>query len=198
MNSEKSFLCSAIERESSSLRAVSLDIWNHPELGYNEHHAHKVLTDFLESKGFCVEKHFVIPTAFKATAARKDFTEDTPIIGVMCEYDALPGIGHACGHNLIAILGLAVACAIKEAFDSGVLKGKPRYTLHAYLLNSSLITCAYDYYLQMIVLGCPAEEGEGGKIDLIEAGAYDDMDIAMMAHPSQFNLPKPVYVAKNW
>ena len=88
----------------------------------------------------------------------------------MCEYDALPGIGHACGHNLIAIMGLSVAVGVKEAFDKGDLQGK------------------------LIVLGCPAEEGGGGKIDLINAGAYADMDVAMMGHPSQYNLARPIYV----
>ncbi|CAG5127223.1 unnamed protein product [Candidula unifasciata] len=151
MSNLKSLACAAIDKESSNLRTLSLDIWEHPELCFEEHHAHEVLTNFLESKGFLVSA--------------------TLVIGVMCEYDALPGIGHACGHNLIAILGLSVALGIKEVLDKGNVKGK------------------------VTVLGCPAEEGGGGKIDLINVGAYKDLDIAMMAHPSQFNLPKPVYVA---
>lgn len=171
METEKAKACAAIEREDASLRDISLNIWDHPELAYNEHKAHQIITDYLQSKGFSVEKGFKLPTAFRAAAESKNVTEDTPTIGVMCEYDALPEIGHACGHNLIAIMGLAVACGIKDVLDSGDVKGK------------------------VVVLGCPAEEGGGGKIQLMKAGAYKDMDIAMMAHPSQFNLPKPVYVA---
>ncbi|KAK3791995.1 hypothetical protein RRG08_035483 [Elysia crispata] len=173
MENEKSKVCAAIEREDAALRDISINIWDHPELCYDEHHAHQVLTTYLQAKGFSVEGQFKLPTAFRATTQSKDFTDDAPTIGVMCEYDALPGIGHACGHNLIAILGLAIACGIKDVMDSGDLKGK------------------------MIVLGCPAEEGGGGKVKLIHTGAYEDMDIAMMAHPSQFNLPKPIYVANS-
>uniref|UniRef100_A0A0B6ZWQ2 Peptidase M20 dimerisation domain-containing protein n=2 Tax=Arion vulgaris TaxID=1028688 RepID=A0A0B6ZWQ2_9EUPU len=171
MTEVKSLASAAIDRESANLRKISLDIWEHPELCFEERHAHDVLTDFLESKGFLVERHYKLDTAFRATISSKELQQDAPNIGVMCEYDALPGIGHACGHNLIAILGLSVALGVKEALDTGNINGK------------------------LTVLGCPAEEGGGGKIDLINAGAYKDLSIAMMAHPSQFNLPTPVYVA---
>ncbi|XP_005111933.1 peptidase M20 domain-containing protein 2 isoform X2 [Aplysia californica] len=170
MTDSKKLACEAIERENSALRALSLDIWDHPELCFNEKHAHAAVTDFLEQRGFQVERHFKLDTAFRATASSKDTDADTPTIGVMCEYDALPGIGHACGHNLIAIMGVSIALGIKEALEQGGVKGK------------------------LVVLGCPAEEGGGGKIDLINAGAYDDMDCAIMGHPSQFNLSRPVYV----
>ncbi|CAL1531920.1 unnamed protein product [Lymnaea stagnalis] len=171
MVSDKDLACAAIDRESKYLRNISLDIWEHPELCFQEHHAHQVLTDLLLSKGFQVEKNYKLETAFKATATSHEIDPDSPNIGVMCEYDGLPGIGHACGHNLIAIMGIAISLGIKEALDKGNIKGK------------------------VTVLGCPAEEGGGGKIDLINAGAYNDMDVALMAHPSQYSVPKPVYVA---
>jgi len=170
MSAAKQLAVDIIEREEAALRALSLDIWHHPELAFQEHHAHKQISDFLEFQGFQVERHFKLDTAFRATASSDDAIDSTPTIGVMCEYDALPGIGHACGHNLIAILGVSVALGIKEALHKGGVTGK------------------------LVVLGCPAEEGKGGKIDLINSGAFADMDFALMAHPSQFNLPKPIYV----
>ncbi|KAH9512640.1 hypothetical protein Btru_039012 [Bulinus truncatus] len=167
----KSLACEAIDRASESLTEISLDIWNHPELCFQEHHAHKLLTNFLEERDFKVQRCYKLETAFKATVTSKEENRETPNIGVLCEYDALPGIGHACGHNLIAIMGLSISLGIQEALVKNNLPGK------------------------LTVIGCPAEEGGGGKIDLINSGAFNDVDIAMMAHPSQYNVPKPVYVA---
>ena len=93
----------AIERDSAALRELSSEIWNHPELGFQEEHAHALLTRFLEERRFKVERGFTLPTAFRATWGEK--RAGGANVAVLCEYDALPGIGHACGHNLIAEAG---------------------------------------------------------------------------------------------
>ena len=143
-----------IDGVSEDLRALSLDIHAHPELNYEEMHAHQVLTDYLEQQGFEVERGaFGMATAFVARAG-----SGAPTIAVLSEYDALPGIGHACGHNLIAISGIASGLALKEALGEG---------------NGTIL-----------VLGSPAEEGGGGKIEMIEAGAFEGIDAALMLHPA--------------
>lgn len=104
----------AIETHRDKLYELSKAIWDKPELCFEEHAAHDLLTSFLESHGFLVERHYILPTAFRATYG----TGSGPIVAVLCEYDALPSIGHACGHNLIAELGVAVGLGIKAAMDS--------------------------------------------------------------------------------
>ncbi len=143
-----------IDAASDDLRKVSLSIHGKPELNFEEHHAHATLTDYLERKGFQVERGaFEMATAFQAVAG-----SGGPTIAVLCEYDALPGIGHACGHNLIAVAGVAAGLALKETLGDG--EGT------------------------VVVLGSPAEERGGGKIVLIEQGAFEGVDLAMMAHPT--------------
>lgn len=101
-----------ISSRALELQRLSFDIWSHPEVAFLETHAHRVLTNFLEEKGFHVERFFGLPTAFRATYSNNGDCE-TPTgpmqlnIGVVCEYDALPTIGHACGHNLIAEAGVS-------------------------------------------------------------------------------------------
>ena len=97
-----------IDKNSSELFKLSMSIWNNPELAFEEKHAHEVLTEYLEKKGFQVSRNTPLDTAFVARYASPNGT-DGPRIGLMCEYDALPGIGHACGHNLIAEIGVAAA-----------------------------------------------------------------------------------------
>ncbi len=143
-----------IDGATAELRALSLDIHDHPELAYEETHAHEVLTEFLAERGFTVERSaYGVDTAFRAVAG-----SGGPTIAVLCEYDALPGIGHACGHNLIATAGIATGLALESVLGEG---------------NGTVV-----------VLGTPAEERGGGKIDLIDAGAFADVDAAMMLHPS--------------
>ncbi|KAK7487727.1 hypothetical protein BaRGS_00020994 [Batillaria attramentaria] len=173
----KKLACDAIDSQAPQLKLLSRDIWDHPELCFEEHYAHKRLTDFLEERGFGVERGYVVPTAFRAKpkGLQKGGGEKGANVAVLCEYDALPSIGHACGHNLIATVGIATSLGIQAALGSPDYKGNGELT----------------------VLGTPAEEGGGGKIDLIQAGAFQDVDFAMMAHPSQLNLPKPIYLALN-
>jgi amidohydrolase len=151
----------AIDTADGDLRDLSLDIHAHPELAHEEHHAHEVLTDFLEQRGFAVERGaHGLPTAFRAVAGSGD-----PTVAVLCEYDALPGIGHACGHNLIATSGVATGLALAEVLGEG--DGT------------------------VVVIGTPAEERDGGKADLIRNGAFDDVDAALMMHPGGQSAQMP-------
>ncbi|XP_077018514.1 xaa-Arg dipeptidase [Tamandua tetradactyla] len=165
-----------IDEAAERLGALSSAIWSEPELAYEERHAHSVLTRFFESEppaaAWTVQPHYELPTAFRAEwepsgSPAAPTTGPRPLhLGFLCEYDALPGIGHACGHNLIAEVGAAAALGVKGALES--LLGPPPP-------------------VKVVVLGTPAEEDGGGKIDLIEAGAFKNLDVVFMAHPSQEN-----------
>lgn len=161
-----------IDAAAERLGALSRSIWSEPELAYEEHHAHGVLTRFFQSEtpagSWTVQPHYQLATAFRAEwGSPRGWAAPRPLhLGFLCEYDALPGIGHACGHNLIAEVGAAAALGVKGALES--LAGLP-------------------LPVKVIVLGTPAEEDGGGKIDLIEAGAFKNLDVVFMAHPSQEN-----------
>ena len=113
----KQIACDTIDAQTPQLKALSQDIWNHPELCFQETYAHQTITDFLEQQGFNVERSYKIPTAFKAVPKNIDNNKGTNI-AVLCEYDALPEIGHACGHNLIAIIGVATSLGIQAALNA--------------------------------------------------------------------------------
>ena len=114
----KSLIGPAIDTARERLREISNEIWENPELLMEEVKAHTLLTDFLEKEGFQVERSFVLNTAFRATYSPVIDTGATVVnTCVVCEYDALPGIGHACGHNLIAEAGLAAAIGIKAVME---------------------------------------------------------------------------------
>ncbi len=136
---------------------TSRDIFQHPELKFEERHAATTLTALLASEGFAVEPGLGgLETAF---AARKGTTG--PHIGLLLEYDALPEIGHACGHNLIAAGGSTAAALVARNFpQTGRLS----------------------------VIGTPAEEGGGGKVKLLEAGAFAGLDAVLMFHPADRTL----------
>ena len=101
---------------------------------------------------------FGLPTAFTARAG----DGNGPNVAIICEYDALPGVGHACGHNVIAAIGAGAGIAAAAA-----LPGRTG---------------------RLVVIGAPAEEGGGGKVDLLERGAFDDVDVAFMVHPADEDL----------
>ena len=103
-----------IDSNAPQLYELSKAIWDKPELCFNEHSAHDLLTTFLEKQGFQVERHFILPTAFRASYEKGP----GPVVAMLCEYDALPDIGHACGHNLIAELGVAAGLGIKAALET--------------------------------------------------------------------------------
>ena len=165
----KTIAAAAIDGCKQDLFQLSNEIWKNPELAYEEYKAHELLTNFLEKKGFTVERSYTgIKTAFRAT-----FGSGRPNICVICEYDALPEIGHACGHNLIAEAGAAAGLGLKAVLESsGVPEGR------------------------VTVLGTPAEEGGGGKVYLIENGAFEDIDVAMMVHPTPFTIIMPSMLAR--
>lgn len=152
-----------IEQESGQLHSLSKDIWKTPELAYQENTAHRLLTSFFSSRAWEVQPHYHLDTAFRAQWTSKPIDSPCLHVGFLCEYDALPGLGHACGHNLIAEVGAAAALGLREALESV----RP------------------PQHIQITVLGTPAEEDGGGKVDLIQAGAFKDMDVVFMAHPAQ-------------
>lgn len=142
--------------QSREIEGIVLHIHDHPELSEEEETAARIQADFLESRGFEVKRNYKgLKTAFAATAG-----EGGPHVCFMSEYDALPGMGHGCGHNLIAGVALGAGVLLKQLISDQGLKGR------------------------VTVMGTPAEEKRGCKIDLIEAGALKDVDIVLMAHPS--------------
>ncbi|KAL5638572.1 hypothetical protein ACGC1H_005291 [Rhizoctonia solani] len=154
-----------IDELSGLLRELSLEIHDRPELRWDVRYAHDVLTQFVETHGFQVTRHYLadqLPgnTAWKAEFIVPDASgKALPVIGFNSEMDALPGIGHACGHNLIAIVGVAAALGLKSAMEKHNIPGR------------------------IVLLGTPAEEGGQGKVYMLKAGAYKEMDICLMAHP---------------
>ena len=123
----KTIACAAIDEHQNALREVNRKLWNNPELGFDETFAHSLLADFLEGHGFTVERSFRLDTAFRGVYGGQ---LPGPNVAVLCEYDALPKIGHACGHNLIAEAGVAAALGVKAAMDAANCKrGKVRSRL---------------------------------------------------------------------
>ncbi|KAM9383294.1 xaa-Arg dipeptidase [Phaethornis superciliosus] len=169
----KQWACDTVELNASRLGALSRDIWSRPELAYEEHRAHDTMTRFFTSEelpgaAWAVQPRYKLGTAFRADWGTAAPQGSPPLrLAFLCEYDALPGIGHACGHNLIAEVGAAAALGLKAALER--LPQPP------------------PVGVQITVLGTPAEEQGGGKIDLIKAGAFDGLDVVLMAHPSQEN-----------
>ncbi|XP_071034923.1 xaa-Arg dipeptidase isoform X1 [Parasteatoda tepidariorum] len=158
-------ISSVIDEEKEFFNSVSQNIWNSPELSFQETFAHNILTDALIKYGFSVQRNYLLQTAFRAEFT----TGEGPRIAVLLEYDALPEIGHACGHNLIAEAGLAAAVGIKAAMEAdSSIKGT------------------------IVALGSPAEESGGGKVKLIEYGAFEGIDAAMMVHPDNINWFQPI------
>jgi amidohydrolase len=154
MSTVKDSITRAVDRLADELEALSHRIHAHPELAYQEVRACEWLGDFLANQGFEVEKGVGgVDTAFRASIE----TGDGPTIAILCEYDALPGIGHACGHNVIATSGAGAGAAL-AAVRTQLPKGRIQ------------------------VIGTPAEEGGGGKVKLIKNGVFKDVDCAMMIH----------------
>ncbi|CAN7999442.1 unnamed protein product, partial [Ixodes hexagonus] len=150
----------AIDARANSLRDLGRYLWENPELGLEEVKAHDYITGYLETEGFQVTRSYILPTAFRA-----EYGGPGPVVALLCEYDALPGIGHACGHNLIAEASVAAAIGVKAALDS---QGPKKHG-------------------KVVVLGTPAEENGNGKQPMIEGGALKDVDAALMAHTGSRN-----------
>ncbi len=105
LRSLKQVALRTIDKFAPELYQLNQKIWRKPELGYGEKYAHEFLTAFFDEKGFDVTKQHTLDTAFRASSGRSE----RRVVGLVCEYDALPGIGHACGHNLIAEIGVGAA-----------------------------------------------------------------------------------------
>jgi amidohydrolase len=150
----KSLVEKIVEGQRQELAELSLKIYAHPEPGFHEEKAAVWLTEYLEAGGFSVERGI----CRLATAFRASYGSGRPTIAILAEYDALPGLGHACGHNLIAASAVGAAISAKQAADR---------------LDGSVM-----------VIGTPAEELYGGKIIMAKRGAFSGIDVAMMVHPS--------------
>ena len=156
-----------IDQLRPTLLWVSHSICDHPELNFEEHHAHDLACRVLGEAGLDVVPHaFGVRTGFAARAGTAG-----PLIAIVCEYDALPEIGHACGHNVIAAAGLGAGIAAARVADE--LGGR------------------------VIVLGTPAEEGGGGKVFMARNGAFEGVDAAMMIHPADRDLTAMTTLAIN-
>jgi len=143
----------AVTSARDTLVEVSHFVHGHPELGYEEHLSAEAIASAAQDAGFSVERGAAgLPTAFRATRGSGRLH-----VAYCAEYDALPDVGHACGHNIIAASSLGAAIGLAGAAD--------------------------ELDVTVILLGTPSEEGGGGKIDLIEAGYFDGVHAAMMVHP---------------
>ncbi len=167
----KKSVIQSIETQSSKLIETSDKIWAQAEIAFQETQSYALLADYAETNGFTVERGVAeIPTAFVAT-----YGSGSPVIGILGEFDALPGLsqkavphkdplvpgkpGHGCGHNLFGTASLGAAIAVKELIEQGKLKGTVKF------------------------FGTPAEEKFFGKLWMIRAGLFKDVDVVMDWHP---------------
>ncbi len=147
-----------VELQRQQLIQLSLNIHDNPELGFEEEKASAWLAGYLEDNEFHVERGIAgVATAFRAT-----YGQGSPRIALLAEYDALPKIGHGCGHNIIAASAVGAAVGSKPIIDR--LGGN------------------------IMVLGTPGEEVFGGKIDMVQAGVFKEIDVAMIVHPGVRNV----------
>jgi len=148
-------VAAAVHAQRADLEAFALDLHAHPETAFEEHRSAGRLVAALQGAGFEVETPVAdLDTAF---VARHRFGPGGPRVALIAEYDALPGLGHACGHNLISAASLGAARALRTGLDA----------------TSG----------ELLVIGTPAEEGGGGKILMLRAGVFEGVDAAMMFHP---------------
>ena len=161
MDKFKAQICSEVDALAQDMYDISEFLKANPETAYQEYKACDYLSGVLENKGFRVEKGVGgVETSFLAEPA--DGRAARPTVAFLAEYDALPKIGHGCGHNIIAAASLGAAIALNRLLDS-VSGG-------------------------LVVVGTPAEEGGGGKERLAAAGVFKEMDLAMMFHPGGLNI----------
>jgi aminobenzoyl-glutamate utilization protein B len=174
-NADKQMIISNIEKRFDEYADISKQIWNYAELGYMEEKSSVLLQELLKKEGFNVEAGVAgIPTAFLAT-----FGEGKPTIGILAEYDALPGLaqesvpeikpipnqrgGHGCGHNLFGTASVAAAIEVKNWLQKSGQKGTVK------------------------IYGCPAEEGGSGKVYMVREGLFNDVDVVLHWHPGSQN-----------
>ncbi|MCR1786148.1 M20 family metallopeptidase [Nocardioides carbamazepini] len=151
-------VAAAVRADAELLIDLSERLHAHPETAWEEHRSARWVAAMLDDSGFTVTPAYLgLDTAFLATFGSGPFR-----LGLCAEYDALPGLGHACGHNLIAAITVGAARALAPLADAAGL------TIEVY--------------------GTPAEEGGGGKIELLDRGAFAGLDLAMMAHPAPVDV----------
>jgi len=154
----RSALLKAADSLKDGLAAISDGFYENPETGMEEYRTSEVMQRYLAEAGFKVEAGpGGLPTAFLAS-----WGEGAPRVAFLAEMDALPGIGHGCGHNVSGAASLGAAAALKSALEAQALNGAGT----------------------ILVIGTPAEEKDGGKIDLVKAGVFEGVDAAMMVHAS--------------
>lgn len=159
LQSLKQELCQAVDSMRDELVSVSHAIHEKPELAFEERFASRLLADTVEKHGLKVDRGaYGVETAYAATFGSKG----GPVMSILSEYDALPGIGHACGHNIIAAIGLGASLALSK--QGPRMKGQVRY------------------------MGTPAEERGSGKEIMAQHGAFAGVDAAMMVHPAGFDM----------
>jgi len=159
MDVGKEKICQQVDVFAAEIYRVAEQIGRNPELGHQEHRAVEILTGMLQARGFKITRGIGdLPTAFKAEFS---WGQPGPRVALLAEYDALPGVGHGCGHNLIgaASVGAAIALAQVEKLAGTV-----------------------------VVMGTPAEETSGGKVTLADQGYFTDFDAALMFHPGSQNV----------
>ena len=156
MEERKSKILSEIDRDREELEELSRKIHDDPELGFEEFHALSYISDVLKKHGYRVEQGYGgLETSFRA---EKEGSKPGPTVAFLAEYDALKGVGHGCGHNLIATCSTGAFLGLASVMED--LPGK------------------------VCIIGTPAEEGGAGKVKLLKNGAFDDVDFALMMHPS--------------
>ncbi|HWU32624.1 MAG TPA: M20 family metallopeptidase [Marmoricola sp.] len=154
----KTQVAATVQKDAGRLIQLSEQLHANPETAWEEHRSARWVADTLDEAGFAVTLNYLgLETAFLATYGGGPFR-----LGLCAEYDALPGLGHACGHNLISAITVGAARALAPLADAAGL------TIEVY--------------------GTPAEEGGGGKIELLERGAFQGLDLAMMAHPAPVDV----------
>lgn len=147
-----------IDHLAPKLMALSRELFLHPELGNEEYYAQERITEFMRQSDWAIQKGIGgLSTSFVASWG----SSFGPAVGFMAEYDALPGLGHACGHNLISAASVGAAIALSKVLQKG--KGMIK------------------------VFGTPAEETSGGKISLLNCGVFENLDAVMMFHPGIYN-----------
>lgn len=163
--SVKQAVSESVAAQMDRLQVISNQMYENPEVAFEEHVTAGLLADYLEANGFEVERAaYGLDTAFVARAG-----SEGPEVIICAEMDALPGVGHACGHNIIATAALGAGAALAPIAD--------------------------ELGIRVTVLGTPAEENFGGKIDLINAGAFSGAAAAMMVHPSPQDVVDPNVIA---
>lgn len=171
---KKNDVLKQLDAKAETYSEIAHTIWDLAEMGYLEEKSSALLQETLAAEGFSIEKGIAgIPTAFVA-----EYGSGYPVIGILGEYDALPGLsqeavpekqsaggeaGHACGHHLFGTASTAAAISVKDWMKANNIKGTIRF------------------------YGCPAEEGGSGKVYMVREGVFDDVDVALHWHPSSAN-----------